>query len=488
MGAYLNKPKTEITSNDYSNDLMSCGASAMQGWRVSMEDAHTCLMDFDSRTALFGVFDGHGGSEVAIYAQKHLAEVLKTTDGYRSGNTKQGLIEAFFKLDEDLITEEGLTELKEIAGDKGEDSENENEAELLAEEANMPLIELLERLKSAAQNQIESGSDDEEEDQEHENGNDKDDDENHNQDESPSKESKENGNESDSAKNGETKEVEENDESDKEEEEEEEADKNEDNEKGNNVDDAQEEDEHNNDEPEDDSDDDDDEDDDDDDNCPLMKSDEVGYDSGTTAIVALVKDDTLTVANVGDSRCVVCRNGIALEMSIDHKPEDTKELSRIEKAGGKVTGEGRVNGGLNLSRALGDHSYKGRTELKAEEQQISAMPDIRQTQLTEADEFMVIACDGIWNVKNSQEVVDFVRKELKEQRLKDDKVNLSAICEKMFKECLAPDTSGDGSGCDNMSCLIVTFDSIKARLSGKRKSQDSSDNPNPDKKSRTSQD
>lgn len=46
------------------------------------------------------------GSEVAIYAQKHLAEVLKTTDGYRSGNTKQGLIEAFFKLDEDLITEE----------------------------------------------------------------------------------------------------------------------------------------------------------------------------------------------------------------------------------------------------------------------------------------------------------------------------------------------------------------------------------------------
>jgi len=79
----------------------------------------------------------------------------------------------------------------------------------------------------------------------------------------------------------------------------------------------------------------------------------VGYDSGTTAIVALVKGDMLTVANVGDSRCVVCRNGIALEMSVDHKPEDSKELNRIQKAGGKVTGEGRVNGGLNLSRALG---------------------------------------------------------------------------------------------------------------------------------------
>ena len=56
---------------------------------------------------------------------------------------------------------------------------------------------------------------------------------------------------------------------------------------------------------------------------------------------------------MGDSRCVLCRNGIALEMSMDHKPEDEHELNRIHKAGGKVTCEGRVNGGLNLSRALG---------------------------------------------------------------------------------------------------------------------------------------
>ena len=45
------------------------------------------------------------GSEVAIYARKHLADVLKTTDGYKNGNTKQGLTETFFKLDEDMITE-----------------------------------------------------------------------------------------------------------------------------------------------------------------------------------------------------------------------------------------------------------------------------------------------------------------------------------------------------------------------------------------------
>lgn len=63
------------------------------------------------------------------------------------------------------------------------------------------------------------------------------------------------------------------------------------------------------------------------------------------------------MANVGDSRCVLCRNGIAIDMSVDHKPDDEKELKRIQNAGGKVTAEGRVNGGLNLSRAFGTYIH-----------------------------------------------------------------------------------------------------------------------------------
>nr|CAD7204196.1 unnamed protein product [Timema douglasi] len=82
---------------------------------------------------------------------------------------------------------------------------------------------------------------------------------------------------------------------------------------------------------------------------------EPGADSGCTAVVALLKDQELYVANAGDSRCVVCRKGEAIEMSLDHKPEDDVEMERIVKAGGKVTGDGRVNGGLNLSRALGTY-------------------------------------------------------------------------------------------------------------------------------------
>lgn len=78
-----------------------------------------------------------------------------------------------------------------------------------------------------------------------------------------------------------------------------------------------------------------------------------GFDSGCTACVALLHGSQLYVANVGDSRCVVSRAGTAYDMSVDHKPEDEIETNRITKAGGKVTEDGRVNGGLNLSRALG---------------------------------------------------------------------------------------------------------------------------------------
>lgn len=69
--------------------------------------------------------------------------------------------------------------------------------------------------------------------------------------------------------------------------------------------------------------------------------------------MALLKGQELYVANSGDSRCVVCRKGKAIEMSLDHKPEDNAEKKRIVNAGGMVTKDGRVNGGLNLSRALG---------------------------------------------------------------------------------------------------------------------------------------
>ncbi|KAF9421833.1 hypothetical protein HW555_002273 [Spodoptera exigua] len=161
----------------------------------------------------------------------------------------------------------------------------------------------------------------------------------------------------------------------------------------------------------------------------------------------------LFVANAGDSRCIICREGKAIDMSIDHKPEDAPELERITKAGGKVSNDGRINGGLNLSRAIGDHSYKQNKDLGAKEQMITALPDVKTLTIDpEKDQFMVLACDGIWNFMSSQDVCDFIL-----PRLAEGRERLSQICEEMFDHCLAPSTMGDGTGCDNMTAIIVRF-------------------------------
>lgn len=153
---------------------------------------------------------------------------------------------------------------------------------------------------------------------------------------------------------------------------------------------------------------------------------EPGKASGCTAVVALMVGRNLYVANAGDSRCVVCRAGKVVEMSFDHKPEDDIEFERIKKAGGRVTMDGRVNGGLNLSRAIGDHGYKMNKELSAEEQMISAAPDLKKVVLEKEDEFMVLACDGIWNYMTNDEVVGFVK-----HRIASGKKTLSEICEEV---------------------------------------------------------
>jgi len=79
--------------------------------------------------------------------------------------------------------------------------------------------------------------------------------------------------------------------------------------------------------------------------------------AGCTACVVLFADGELICANAGDSRCVLSTGGLVFEMSHDHKPDDEIEKTRIEKAGGYIS-DGRINGNLNLSRALGDLEYK----------------------------------------------------------------------------------------------------------------------------------
>lgn len=161
--------------------------------------------------------------------------------------------------------------------------------------------------------------------------------------------------------------------------------------------------------------------------------------AGCTANVALVVGNVLYVANTGDSRCVLSSKGQAVEMSIDHKPGDPKETERILKAGGFITAQGRVNGNLNLSRALGDFEFKANPALPVDEQLIIAVPDVRKRTLTPDDEFIVLGCDGIWEVKTNQFIIDFVGTRLKKEILP------SRIAEELLDTLLAPDSSSKDS-------------------------------------------
>ncbi|XP_057454065.1 probable protein phosphatase 2C 60 isoform X2 [Lotus japonicus] len=124
-------------------------------------------------------------------------------------------------------------------------------------------------------------------------------------------------------------------------------------------------------------------------------SDFTGPNSGSTACVAVIRGNKLVVANAGDSRCVISRKGQAHNLSKDHKPDLEVEKDRILKAGGFIQ-VGRVNGSLNLARAIGDMEFKQNKYLPAEKQIVTADPDITSVELCDDDEFLVIACDGIW--------------------------------------------------------------------------------------------
>ncbi|XP_050416346.1 probable protein phosphatase 2C T23F11.1 [Patella vulgata] len=172
--------------------------------------------------------------------------------------------------------------------------------------------------------------------------------------------------------------------------------------------------------------------------------------AGTTAVIVLLKNRKLYCGNVGDSRAVASVGGRVEQLSFDHKPSNEGESRRIISAGGWVEFN-RVNGNLALSRALGDFVFKKNAQKRAEEQIVTAYPDVVEKNVTEDYEFVVIACDGIWDVLTNQEVVDFVRARIA-QGMEPD-----VICEELMMRCLAPDCQMGGLGCDNMTVVLVCF-------------------------------
>lgn len=175
---------------------------------------------------------------------------------------------------------------------------------------------------------------------------------------------------------------------------------------------------------------------------------------GTTAITALFTSEKVYVANCGDSRCVLSRSGRAIPLSHDHKPENPAERERIEAAGGKVS-LNRVKGELAVSRALGDFTYKGNDRKPADEQMVIAKPDVLEQELCDDDEFLILACDGLWDVMSNQEAVNYVREAMKTT------TDLSKVCENVLDAAVLELGSKD-----NVSVVIVALRAAASKLLG----------------------
>jgi serine/threonine protein phosphatase PrpC len=119
----------------------------------------------------------------------------------------------------------------------------------------------------------------------------------------------------------------------------------------------------------------------------------------------------LHAANAGDARIVLGHEGLATRLTKDHRTDDPDEVARIENAGGFMF-KGRVLGVLAITRSLGDHCMKS---------YVIAQPFIQEKtiELSSDPSFLILACDGLWDVMEDQQAVDFVLK------YQDDKENLS---------------------------------------------------------------
>ncbi|KAK4151413.1 phosphatase 2C-like domain-containing protein [Chaetomidium leptoderma] len=295
MGQTLSEPVVEKTSENGGDQRLFYGLSAMQGWRISMEDSHTAILNLlednpkaakehASQLSFFGVYDGHGGSNVALFAGDNIYRIVAKQDTFKTGNYEQALKDGFLATDRAILN----------------DPKYEEEV------------------------------------------------------------------------------------------------------------------------------------------------------SGCTACVGLITDDKIYVANAGDSRSVLGVKGRAKPLSFDHKPQNEGEKARITAAGGFVD-FGRVNGNLALSRAIGDFEFKKSAELAPEQQIVTAYPDVVVHEMGDDDEFLVVACDGIWDCQSSQAVIEFVRRGIAAKQ------DLDKICENMMDNCLASNSETGGVGCDNMTMVIIGF-------------------------------
>lgn len=167
--------------------------------------------------------------------------------------------------------------------------------------------------------------------------------------------------------------------------------------------------------------------------------------AGSTALIMVKHLDILYIANVGDSRAIISFKNKGIPLTEDHKPNTKSEYERIISVGGSVMvdpfGTPRVNGNLALSRAIGD-LYLAPA--------VSWIPDIYKVKLTSSNRYIVAATDGLWDVFDNQEVVDFIDRNVDAVMLNTDpKKTLNHVCNSLVKTARLK-----GSG-DNITIMLV---------------------------------
>lgn len=198
---------------------------------------------------------------------------------------------------------------------------------------------------------------------------------------------------------------------------------------------------------------------------------------GSTAIVTTILENRyIIVANTGDSRSILSmKGGRAKNLSFDHKPSNMGERVRIENSGGYVINS-RVNEILALSRAFGDYKFKlpwlqlaapgnnnsfleqnrklvknNLVALPPELFQVTVEPEllIYDLQALSLPEFVILACDGIWDCYTNNQLIGIIRKKLR------DRWSLQHVAEYILNDCISMASSATGIGFDNMTLLII---------------------------------
>merc|ERR1712129_435902 len=112
----------------------------------------------------------------------------------------------------------------------------------------------------------------------------------------------------------------------------------------------------------------------------------------------------------GDSRAAMCNDGTLLELTRDHAPKvNPEESERLRECGVEVSSDGYLHAGLAVSRALGGLDFRTGAKCKG----LSTVPDITKATITDESEFLVLASDGIWEVMETKEAMQIVRRRLR---------------------------------------------------------------------------